>query len=50
MREWDLSYPATTEIVRVGTGPATLKKKEPLPAHRIPAIPAWAKPLFVIQK
>ena len=50
MREWDLSYPATTEIIRVGTGPATLKKKEPLPAHRIPAIPAWAKPLFVIQK
>ena len=49
-REWDVSYPATTEIVRVGTGPATLKKKEPPPAHHIPAIPPSAKPLLVIQR
>lgn len=49
-REWDVSYPPTTEIVHVGTGPAALKKKEPPPAHHIPAIPAWAKPMFVIQR
>ncbi len=49
-REWDLSYPPTTEIVHVGSGPATLKKKEPPPSHHIPAIPPSAKPLFVITR
>lgn len=49
-REWEVSYPPTTEIVRLGTGPLTLKKKEPPPAHHIPAIPPSAKPLLVIQR
>ena len=47
-REWDISYPPTTEIVHVGSGPASLKKKEPPPSHHIPPIPPSAKPLFVI--
>jgi hypothetical protein len=47
-KEWDIYYPATANIVRVGTGPPNLKAKEPPPAHRIPPIPAWAKPIFYI--
>lgn len=49
-REWDIAYPATALILRVGSGPPNLKKKEPPPSHRIPAIPAWAKPIFYIVK
>lgn len=49
-REWDLSYPSTTQFVRVGTGPAKLPKKTPPPSHRIPPLPKWAKPLWVIQR
>ena len=49
-REWDIGYPATTQIVRVGTGSAKLPKKPPPPSHRIPPLPAWAKPLWVIQR
>ena len=49
-KEWDISYPATAQILRLGSGPPNLKKKEPPPSHRIPAIPAWAKPLFYIVK
>jgi len=49
-REWDLSYPSTTQIVRVGTGSPKLPKKTPPPSHRIPPLPAWAKPLWVIRK
>ncbi|MFO0573342.1 MAG: VanW family protein [Polyangia bacterium] len=49
-KEWDVAYPPTTEIVRVGTGPATLKKKDPPPSHKIPALPAWAKPLWTLIK
>ncbi len=47
-REWEIAYPATTQIVRVGTGSASLKPKAPLPAHRIPPIPESAKPLYYI--
>jgi vancomycin resistance protein YoaR len=49
-KEWDIVYPATALILRVGSGPPNLKKKEPPPSHRIPAIPAWAKPIFYIVK
>ena len=49
-KEWDVSYPPTTEIIRIGTGPATLKKKDPPPSHRIPPLPAWAKPLWTLIK
>ena len=49
-REWDVSYPATSQIVRVGTGSPKLPKKAPPPSHRIPPLPAWAKPLWVIQR
>ncbi len=49
-KEWDIVYPATALILRVGSGPPNLKKKEPPPSHRIPPIPASAKPLFYIVK
>ncbi len=49
-REWDLGYPATTQIVRVGTGSPKLPKKTPPPSHRIPPLPKWAKPLWVIER
>jgi len=49
-KEWDISYPATALIIRVGSGPPNLKKKEPPPSHRIPPIPASAKPLYYIVK
>ncbi len=49
-KEWTLGYPSTTQIVRLGTGPASLKKKEQPPAHRIPPISPKDKPLFYIVK
>ncbi|HNI60433.1 MAG TPA: VanW family protein [Pseudomonadota bacterium] len=49
-REWDLGYPATTQFVRVGTGSPKLPKKTPPPSHRIPPLPKWAKPLWVIER
>lgn len=49
-KEWDVTYPATAQIVRVGSGPPNLKKKDPPPSHRIPPLPAWAKPIFYIIK
>lgn len=49
-KEWDISYPATAHIVRVGTGPANLPKKTPPPLHKIAPLPAWAKPIFYIVK
>jgi vancomycin resistance protein YoaR len=47
-REWDVSYPATAQIVRVGSGSPKLPKKTPPPSHRIPPLPKWAKPIFAI--
>ncbi len=47
-REWELSYPSTAQIVRVGSGPPNLPPKPVPPAHHIPPIPASAKPLFYI--
>lgn len=50
VKEWELGYPATAQIVRVGTGPATLKKREPSPAHRIPPVSPHDKPFFYVVK
>ena len=47
-REWDLAYPSTTQIIRVGSGSPKLTKKTPPPSHRIPPLPKWANPLFAI--
>ena len=47
-KEWEISYPATAQIVRVGSGPPNLKPKEAPPSHHIPAIPASAKPIYYI--
>jgi hypothetical protein len=49
-KEWELSYPATAQIVRVGSGPPNLKPKPPVPSHHIPLIPASAKPFFYITR
>jgi vancomycin resistance protein YoaR len=46
MQQWALRYPATTEIVAVGSGPPTLKKKPPPPSHRIPPLNPKDKPIF----
>jgi vancomycin resistance protein YoaR len=37
LEERQVSYPATTEIVRVGTGPSSLPKKPQPPSHHIAA-------------
>jgi vancomycin resistance protein YoaR len=44
--QWALHYPATTQIVAIGSGPATLKKKEPPPSHKIPPLRPSDKPIF----
>lgn len=48
VKEWDLGYPATSQIVRVGTGPASLKKREAPPSHHIPPVSPSDKPFFYI--
>lgn len=47
-KEWEISYPATVQIVRIGSGPPNLKPKPLPPSHRIPPIPASAKPFYFI--
>jgi vancomycin resistance protein YoaR len=37
-KEWAVRYPTTAQIVAIGSGPRTLKKKDPPPAHRIPPL------------
>ncbi len=49
-KEWDIGYPATTQIIRVGTGSPKLPKKDPPPSHHIPAIPPSDKPFFYLVK
>jgi vancomycin resistance protein YoaR len=44
--QWALHYPSTANIVAVGSGPATLKRKPAPPSHHIPAIAPKDKPLF----
>jgi vancomycin resistance protein YoaR len=46
--QWALHYPATTQIVAIGSGPASLKKKEPPPSHKIPPLKPSDKPIFKI--
>ena len=48
VKEWDLAYPATSQILRIGTGPSSLKKKEQPPSHRIPPVSPHDKPFFYI--
>lgn len=49
-KEWVMGYPSTVQIVRLGTGSPKLKKKEQPPSHRIPPVPAWARPHLYIVK
>ena len=37
-KEWAIHYPSTEEIVAIGSGPKKLKKKDPPPPHKIPAL------------
>ena len=48
--QWALHYPATTQFVAVGTGPAKMKPKVPPPSHHIPPINPHDKPFFRIFK
>jgi vancomycin resistance protein YoaR len=45
-QQWALKYPATTNIVAVGAGAATLKQKPQPPAHKIPPVNPKDKPIF----
>jgi vancomycin resistance protein YoaR len=45
-QQWALKYPATSEIVAIGSGPKSLKPKPKPPAHHIPPIAAKDKPIF----
>jgi len=49
-KEWALRYPSTALIVAIGSGPKTLKKKEPPPAHRIPALRPEERGVFRITR
>ena len=42
--KWGVGYPATEEIWVYGSGPRSLKKKEPPPKHHIPAVPKDDRP------
>jgi vancomycin resistance protein YoaR len=44
--QWALRYPATTNIVAVGSGDAKLKPKPLPPAHKIPPVNPKDKPIF----
>jgi vancomycin resistance protein YoaR len=48
--QWALHYPATTQFNAVGTGPSSLKKKEPPPSHHIPPVNPHDKPIFKLLK
>ena len=48
--QWSLHYPATTQYVAVGTGPASLKPKVPPPSHHIPPVNPHDKPIFKLLK
>jgi vancomycin resistance protein YoaR len=48
--QWALHYPATTQITAVGTGPSSLKKKDPPPSHHIPPLNPHDKPIFKMLK
>ncbi len=45
-KEWTLHYPSTEQIVANGTGPKSLKKKDPPPAHRIPPLQPEQRGVF----
>ena len=45
-KEWALHYPSTEQIVAYGSGPKTLKKKDPPPAHRIPPLQPEQRGVF----
>lgn len=49
-KEWALRYPSTAQIVAIGSGAKTLKKKDPPPAHRIPPLRPEERGVFRITK
>ena len=48
--QWALHYPATTQFVALGSGPSSLKKKDPPPSHHIPPINPHDKPIYKLLK
>ena len=49
-KEWPIRYPSTASIVAIGSGPRTLKKKDPPPAHRIPPLRPEERGLYRITR
>jgi vancomycin resistance protein YoaR len=49
-QQWSLRYPTTTQIIAIGSGPASLKPKPKPPSHHIPAINPRDKPLFKMMR
>ncbi len=47
-REWSLHYPATAQIVAIGAGSSSLKKKPTPPSHHIPPIAPKDNPIAKI--
>lgn len=48
--QWALHYPATTQFIAVGTGPASLGPKTPPPSHHIPPLNPHDKPIWKLLK
>jgi vancomycin resistance protein YoaR len=48
--QWALHYPATANIVAIGSGPSSLKPKVPPPSHHIPPLNPKDKPIFKLLK
>jgi vancomycin resistance protein YoaR len=49
-KEWAVHYPTTAQIVAVGSGPKTMRKKDPPPSHHIPALRPEERGVFRITK
>jgi vancomycin resistance protein YoaR len=44
--QWALHYPATVNIIAIGSGPPTLKQKVAPPSHHIPPLNPKDKPIY----
>ena len=47
-KEWALHYPSTAQIIAIGSGPKSLRKKEPPHPHRIPPLRPEERGVFRI--
>jgi vancomycin resistance protein YoaR len=49
-QQWALHYPATSNIIAIGSGPKTLKPKVAPPSHHIPPLNPKDKPIYKMVK